>query len=468
MSSSLFSEEDKKRRVIICAKATDAARLSHTTVSTLASVFRYGVDLLQSVDIWQSLSTSAGQVPGLCSQGIIAGVITSVSERDERWRALANNQLGVSEAVFRNYLANGDSVLLANFIHFTHPLFRLYLEDMTYPIALLAILRCISKFDIENTLPRLQHDFCALWNEITQEAHDRGSYDISHCILSPIRHLYFALHQGTDVAPTAFDAATYPLNPVLFEPSSYPLCNIPGHHTTGEANHPFTITSDPPDAFLNLSTEPAMSSFPASTERHSRVHFVGESSLHDVLDATVTIEPSHRPPPVNAETSHPAATSLDRITQGPTDRAPTISSTSNTELDPHLPPVVFSHLSFSLPSASSNIPDPQTNAGLGVVLDTHLSSPSGTDTPLPLPSPFAPSISLPPPQGTFFSHTDTAPNDGTSNTDYKPRAQTATNVEIPERSHESAISAPDIATDASWLRVSADTVSSSDGIDRPA
>ena len=35
----------------------------------------------------------------------------------------------------------------------------------------------LSKFDICNTLPRLEHDkyFCTLWNEIVQEAGNRGS-----------------------------------------------------------------------------------------------------------------------------------------------------------------------------------------------------------------------------------------------------------------------------------------------------
>ncbi|KAH9977093.1 hypothetical protein BGW80DRAFT_833084 [Lactifluus volemus] len=69
-----------------------------------------------------------------------------------------------------------------------------------------------------------------------------------------------------------------------------------------------------------------MSSLPASTEDHSRVHFVGESSLHDVLDATVTVKPSHRSPTVNVETS--------LITRGPTDKAPTIEPASNSELGP--------------------------------------------------------------------------------------------------------------------------------------
>ncbi|KAH9972352.1 hypothetical protein BGW80DRAFT_1446032 [Lactifluus volemus] len=430
-------------------------------MSTLRSVFYFGDDLLRSIDIWQSLtSTSDGQVPGLCSQGIIAGVIANTLERDERWEALAKDQLDLSE---EDYLANGDSVLLANLIHITRLLFRSGLKShetlhkfVFLSLSIGTILLSISEFRIESTLPGLQHDFCDLWNEITREARDRGSNDIPYYILNRIRHHYIALHQGTDAAPTAFDASTRDYSDVLRDPFSYPLCNIPGHR-------PLATT---PDAFLNLSTEFAVSSFPASTEDDNRVHFVGESSLHDVLDAPPTIESSHRSPPDNLD---PAATSLDIITQGPTDKGPTIPPTSNSELEPHPAPgvsIFIPHPSFSLPLSS--IPDPQTNAGLGVVPDVPLSSPSSpvaSDTPHPLPSPFATSIPLPPPQGTPFSHTDTAPNDGTF---YRPRAQTSTNMQIPERSHELAMSGTDIATDASRLQVSPDSVSSSGGIDRPA
>jgi hypothetical protein len=376
------------------------------------------VDLLRSVDMWQSLTNSSGgQVPGLCSQRIIAGVIANVSERDERWEALAKDQLDLSEEDFGNYLANGDSVLLANFIHFTRPLFRLYLESHLPTIYFLEdILLHVTKFNIENTLPGLQHDFCDLWNRIAQEARDRESYHISVYILKPIRHHYIALHQGTDAAPTAFDASTIDYSDVLNDPFWYPLCNIPGHH-------PIATTFDSPNAFLNPSTEPAVSSFP---EDDNRVHFVKESSLHDVLHALPTIESSHRSPPDNLD---PAATSLDIITQGLTDKDPTISPTSNSELDPNPAQAVsifIPHSSFSPPLSRS--PDPRTNAGLGVV----------PDIPLPLPSTFPTSISLPPP------------------------------LDITEQSRESAMSVPDIVADASRLQVSPDSVSSPGGIDRPA
>ncbi|KAH9024180.1 hypothetical protein EDB84DRAFT_1507404 [Lactarius hengduanensis] len=47
--------------------------------------------------------------------------------------------------------------------------------------------------------------------------------------LGPIRNVYVALHQDTDSAPTRFSASTGDDDDALFEPSSYPVCNVAGH-----------------------------------------------------------------------------------------------------------------------------------------------------------------------------------------------------------------------------------------------
>jgi hypothetical protein len=249
----------------------------------------------------------------------------------------------------------------------------------------------VSKFDIRNTLPGLQHNFCDLWNEIARDLPSFQSSPIPYQFLIPFRNLYIALHQGTDAAPTAFDASTDDQAGDLYESSSFPLCNIPGHHPDSSTTPSQTTSSPPADL------------------------------------------------PVNVETSH---TSLDLITQGPTDTPPIISPTSNSVSYPQLAPAVsisIPHPSFSLLSTSSNIPDPQSNADFRAVPDVPLSLLSGpvaSDTPLPLASTLATSISLPPP------------------------------LDTTEKSRESAMSVPDLATDPSRLQVSIDTAPSSDGIDR--
>ena len=84
--------------------------------------------------------------------------------------------LGVSEGVLRGYLAHGDSVQLACLVLFCRYAVRLshrpYLGD----------LRPLFEFDIRNTLPGVQHDFCSLWNELVQETRKRQSHIHNGCL----------------------------------------------------------------------------------------------------------------------------------------------------------------------------------------------------------------------------------------------------------------------------------------------
>ena len=54
---------------------------------------------------------------------IIACIVKSVRERDDRWKALALDFSGVSERDLENYLAKGDGVLLATFLSVTCQVF---------------------------------------------------------------------------------------------------------------------------------------------------------------------------------------------------------------------------------------------------------------------------------------------------------------------------------------------------------
>ncbi|KAI0246404.1 hypothetical protein BJV78DRAFT_1254830 [Lactifluus subvellereus] len=165
-----------------------------------------------------------------CAQTVISGIIASVRERDDRWIALAMDQLRVSEGVLRNYLAHGDSVLLANLIYITRQIFRsLFDANRELAYASSYIVPLVSKFDIRNTLPELQHDFCALWNEIVRTVRKGKSHSSRVYILRNIRHLYVALHQDTEATPTAFSASAHNSHGILRQRTSYPLCNLPSH-----------------------------------------------------------------------------------------------------------------------------------------------------------------------------------------------------------------------------------------------
>jgi Family of unknown function (DUF6535) len=250
-SSSLLLQTFKERRLMVCMQAADALDLPFPTLEFFTGVYNQTMDgaFLQSVRLGHSLRSrcySSDSRTASYAQGIVAGIIATVPERDDRWMALVMDQLSISGGVLRYYLTHGDSVLLANFTHIIRQFIRFSLEDWWTYEELGLILPIISKFDIRNTLPGLQHDFCALWNEVTQatrEACDRGYIPSLVYLLGSIRHIYSALHQGTDALPTPFSWSTNDNDSILVRPYSYPLCNIPGHHqadvsATGETTHP--------------------------------------------------------------------------------------------------------------------------------------------------------------------------------------------------------------------------------------
>lgn len=88
----------------------------------------------------------------------------------------------------------------------------------------------VSRFNIQDALPGLQHEFCDLWNGLVRNTGgDRRSRNLSIYILKHIRNVYFELHR--DIAtPTAFTAETPDDDVIFLFPSSYPSCKISRHH----------------------------------------------------------------------------------------------------------------------------------------------------------------------------------------------------------------------------------------------
>jgi hypothetical protein len=176
-SSRLLSERIKERRFILCMQAIDALDFFFPTYDFVVKVVSMPVmdGVLQSVQLGHLLRSrchSSRDATALYAHMLVAGIIASVPERDDRWKVLVMDQLRISKDILEDYLAHGDSVLLANWIHIAPQFFPFYRENPWISVALGKIQSIISKFDIRNTLPGLQHDFCALWNEFAEEAHD--------------------------------------------------------------------------------------------------------------------------------------------------------------------------------------------------------------------------------------------------------------------------------------------------------
>ncbi|KAI0246527.1 hypothetical protein BJV78DRAFT_144122 [Lactifluus subvellereus] len=365
LTSSFVSETVKKKRLTTCVNAACSARLSLAARTMLQKVILGGVDeVLRSVEFGHSLislGNNNDEGLALLAQAIVSRIIASVpvGEHDYRWTALVMDQLGISEGVLRDYLGHGDSVLLANFIHITRPFFHSYLDVGRVEFAmLLYILPSISKFDIKDTLPGLQNDFCALWNEIVLEAPNDTSDYIPFYILRYIRHIYIALHQDSDSAFS--DDCDY----ILDQPSSYPLCNIPCHashihepvvgpqEVTVHASAATSPTVPHPHAILatiSPSAGPDVSSLPTLIPHHGRIRLADEPSLHDMPQVTAIIESSHLTgtPPGNLKNNQFPTTSLDSATavatQGPAD-IPTISPTASLGFDLHSTPAALTSI----------------------------------------------------------------------------------------------------------------------------
>jgi hypothetical protein len=153
LSSSVDPDAVRERRIVTCVKVINAAHLSSEDLG----------GLLQSVEIGHSLkSLNTGSLEPL-AQTVVSGIISNVQERDDRWLALAIDQLGVPRDVIRTYLAHGDSVLLANLINTLRRLFHSFLRgDLDLTLDPFRLLPSVTKFDIQDTLPELQRDFCSV------------------------------------------------------------------------------------------------------------------------------------------------------------------------------------------------------------------------------------------------------------------------------------------------------------------
>jgi hypothetical protein len=234
-SSNSVNNSEKLHRLGIAMNAMSL--ISHPSVSSIVrrTLLEHWDEMPQTLEVGQALArlcTSGNQFVAQHALVATARILGSVWERDDSWITLAARVFGLPERDLRDEIALGDdNVLLVIFIHVTRQSLRSGYSNW-------AVLESLSKLDMRDTLPRPQHDFCTLWNEIVQEARNRGQFTTPVSILKRIRHLYMALHQGTDAAPTAFSASIDQYSDCLYEPTSYPFCNLASHRPDSIAKSP--------------------------------------------------------------------------------------------------------------------------------------------------------------------------------------------------------------------------------------
>ena len=322
-STETISEPTKISRLITSLNAGYAALGPFMVSRTLSNIFdgRWR-EAPQSIKMGYTLRrwcNSSDEWIALTARNIVAGIV-AVQKRDERWIALVKDQFGLPDRVLRETIPYGDSVLLVILLHVTRKLFH-----SVHPPWDTNILRVLTQFDIRDTLPQLQHDFCSLWNEIVREAHDRRPYSAPVFILREIRHLHAALHEGTYSPPTAFSASTTHGEDSVWDPSSYPSCNVSSH--TSEAPppiHGLVVPSAVPQtdpALLHMSHLTGQN-VPRISAPHwgTTIPLPAEPSSTDLLYAPhpfIRIDTSSRPASVGSQAL--SITSLDMAAAHPAD-----------------------------------------------------------------------------------------------------------------------------------------------------
>ena len=228
-SSNLVDDSEKLRRLDISMNAMNQVNASCVWSIPCNIFFEHWDEVPQTVEMghtlapWCTPCTSSEQSFARYAQATVARILVTVRERNDSWVVLASRVFDVPERDLWDNIALGDdSVLLAILIRLARQSLRP--DHVNY-----LVLEELSKLDICDTLPRLQRQFCTLWNEILQQARDQGPLSTHVRILRRIRRPYITLHQDTDAALTVFSASTYSLDLIMFKPSSYPFCNIASH-----------------------------------------------------------------------------------------------------------------------------------------------------------------------------------------------------------------------------------------------
>jgi hypothetical protein len=392
-SSNSVSDLEKLRRLDIAMNAMSVIRHSGVSFIPWKFSFKHWDKMPQTPGMGQALArwcSDRNQDVAQYAQVTTARILGSVWERDNNWIMLATRVFHLPEQdLHANIALEDDSVLLAIFIHVTR---QYLLSDSSNH----SVLEALSKFDIRNTLPRLQHDFCTLWNEIVREAWNQEPYTTPVDILNGIRHLYVALHQGTDAVPTAFSASTDYFDPILRWPASYPFCDIASHrplptqpdNSSDASSHPPTDgdnTASRQAEQVNNVVEPPSSSNPTTTSEIGATSYGPDNLVHS----------SSRPTGASPTTVVAAApqdiastTMLSYPLEGSEQQNSGIIAPS---AEPGTSQILFTASTHTLapnPTSLPNMPSESCDAGVASVSNSsHLAPPSiGPPTPASRPT----------------------------------------------------------------------------------
>ena len=240
LSSNSVTESVKSRRVSICRDIMSTIPChefyANEHLRPLFSQAPVSIEKLQAMARW---FTHMSPDVSCIARIRVARNLPRIQERDNRWLALASAVYSLSEHDLQRHVAFcGDDVLLATLIDFSRRAIHFRWQDL---IRLPTLVVALSQFDVHQTHPGLRHEFCTFWNELVQETRNQANEEFNGnavCIVFVLRSLYLALHRGTGAAqpsPAAFSPYTHHLGRFLYQPPSYPLCDIASHRPDSTA-----------------------------------------------------------------------------------------------------------------------------------------------------------------------------------------------------------------------------------------
>ena len=360
-SSNSVSEHVRSDQFITCLNATHAVLGPDGVSQILYNILsgRWG-EVLRSVEMGHSLrgwgNNNDEQFTPFVRR-IITQIIIGIRERDGRWISLVVDEFGVPNHMLRDNIRHGESALLSLLIHVIREAIR---SRSWTPFTLSSL----SQFDVCNTPPELQHEFCALWNEIVQEAWRDGVDSMAVKILREIRLAYIRLHKDTGASPTAFSDRTYYYNPILTNPLSYRICNLSHHRPTQTPRGPVSHrdTALPQTRASNPSLPPSTSqrchpSNPlySSTPLESQRLVVKADKDHVAHTAQLQAERASIVPPLPSFTDWATGPSGQTLSQRRTYRSTSpLQSSPLVQIVPRVDSVTGPSVPESIPSATAH------------------------------------------------------------------------------------------------------------------
>ena len=319
-------------------------------------------------------------------------IVARVQPRDDSWFFLASKALLISEAALRDYATHGESLSLTILIHVVRQQFSLFWKMYRSNVGFRQVLEAASKISVQDTLPELWPDFCEIWNQIVREVQRKDDHMMAFYILGRIRNVFLALHQQTESAPPLqFSPFTGDQDDILYDPFSYPLCNIPGNHPNstplGHIHNDDALIRHGPGNTVPVPSFPASSSDTPSVSAHASIrvdetlttaplldknmhHLVSSQPLHQITPETDRIpstSPSLNPFITHATCGRTDTSARTMCLTSPGPSVPTSSPMPKASTSPD--PIAVEHTVFS--HAHSDVVDIASTSPAPDVDDVH-------------------------------------------------------------------------------------------------